>query len=598
MRYQLLATRATFPSSNRNGWAQRGRSCSHSTTGPGSSRYETGSVSSIETTSDTILPPRLAAPGIHESSSHFESGTPPTVESISGTVFPPNLIAPGLRGESETPACLLSRHSSESVSSFISGSTATLLGLMPPASRDASTVHPASLAFIGYISPMSNLPPLQHPGLQVPILTMGPSVLSGSSAHSTLSLSVSSVSLASMPSIIVPHTAPPSASSPESHRLTINSWYYPVYPWYSNPVYPYRLIVIPQSQYLYPIYHDSRDRCVLPEPAEYKPAWSGLEGTLSIISGTTASREYDIVRQYPPTPSLPTAKSLPPIESMEGAAIDNESLQDMSGELDFCPATPLGIAPSEAESSISSKTTITLPPQPSLGTTQASSISEGNKPSIETLPSGAESIYSDRDLNKGTVPPSHIVSQDVNRLLQYLHEVITVRKGETWDMTDHLHPFEEYVPMSDASTDVSISSREEEATPIAVAIPARLKSEIFSLDLTESIASLTQPSPTIASVSISDESSLSDSFLTDSSITGSPTALVSEISGASGGMVSFSIPSTHIPFCSAYPFLLPSAQPQHLNLLPCHYNPLTGLPGALLALYQDFGSHTHYFGSV
>ncbi|CAE7134405.1 unnamed protein product, partial [Rhizoctonia solani] len=92
-----------------------------------------------------------------------------------------------------------------------------------------------------------------------------------------------------------------------------------------------------------------------------------------------------------------------------------------------------------------------------------------------------------------------------------------------------------------------LRAREEEATPIAVAIPVRPKSEVSSLDLTESLASLTEASPTIGTMTISDESSLSGSMLSDSSITASPTASVSEISGISGGSVAFSIPSAHIP---------------------------------------------------
>ncbi|KAG8791998.1 hypothetical protein FRC12_007584 [Ceratobasidium sp. 428] len=81
---------------------------------------------------------------------------------------------------------------------------------------------------------------------------------------------------------------------------------------------------------------------------------------------------------------------------------------------------------------------ITLPPLPpspertvSLHTTSASSISlttpVGNKPSIKS----EETVYSDGDLGEGGIPPSHIISHDVNRLLQYLHDVDTVREGET-----------------------------------------------------------------------------------------------------------------------------------------------------------------------
>ncbi|KAH7337671.1 hypothetical protein B0J17DRAFT_433910 [Rhizoctonia solani] len=661
----------------------------------GSSHWETTSLSSVETSSDTISPPRLAAPSVHESSTHFESGTPSTVESISDTVSPPHLMAPSIQGETQSPHMSSvastasstvsppglvrqgrrpqsSRHHSESVSSFMSSSTATPPGLIPPSSRDRSTVHAGSLPSIGSISPMSNLPPLQHPGLHVPSTTarsrsvssegsismtvpsMGPSALSASSAESMSSPSVSSVSLSTMPSIIVPYTAPPSPSPPESYALTsvpsvTASLHMPSL--HSVHITPEQSIHIAPASSLgrhssirstmtieSNVSYTSADLepsppfipVDLPDEAEYEPTYSGLEDTLSIVSGTTASRGYDVIRQYPSTPSLPTA------ESMETAEIDNESLQLVSAGSDVRPATPSRIAPSVAETSLSDESTITLPSlpksapkTPSLHTTYASSISmttpEGNKPSIESIPSRAETIYSDGDLNDGAVPPSHIISHDVNRLLQYLHEVDTVREGESRDLADNLRrieeelfdlsaflrqrrpspppapqpapaepqvirveapseptqvirisapraptevheelpsitsrepsevAFEEYVPMSDASTDVSISSREEEATPIAVAIPARPKSEVSSLDLTESIASLTEPSPTIGSVTISDESSLSGTMLSDSSITGSPTASVSEISGVSVDSMSLHIPSTPTPISVRVP---------------------------------------------
>ncbi|KAG9077168.1 hypothetical protein FS749_010972 [Ceratobasidium sp. UAMH 11750] len=55
------------------------------------------------------------------------------------------------------------------------------------------------------------------------------------------------------------------------------------------------------------------------------------------------------------------------------------------------------------------------------------------------------------------------------------------------------HEFEEYVPMSDASADVSLSERVEEPTPIAAPIPPQPASEVSSIDLSESIESMSEP---------------------------------------------------------------------------------------------------------
>ncbi|KAL5639974.1 hypothetical protein ACGC1H_006516 [Rhizoctonia solani] len=275
-----------------------------------------------------------------------------------------------------------------------------------------------------------------------------------------------------MPSIIVPYTAPPSPSSPESRHLTslaslsashsiTPSIHMP--PLQSIHGTPTRSIHIVLSSFL------NRNTSIrstmtvetdvsyqssvlesspsftpldLPEEAEYEPTWSGLEDMLSIASGTTASCGYNVIRQYPPTLSLPTAESLPTVESMESDAIDNKSLQSVSGELGLRPVTPLRIAPSEAESSISSETTITLlcSPKPCPSRLpfeqplrRASPCPLPRETSLPLKHSRREQsrFFSDGDLNKGTVPPSHIDSHDVNRLLQYLHKVNTVREGET-----------------------------------------------------------------------------------------------------------------------------------------------------------------------
>ncbi|KAG9095705.1 hypothetical protein FS749_009959 [Ceratobasidium sp. UAMH 11750] len=334
----------------------------------------------------------------------------------------------------------------------------------------------------------------------------------------------------------------------------------------------------------------------LPPEAEYEPSYSGLEGTMSVIS--YASPGYDVVRHHVSPPSA---------ASMDSRLIDYSSPEAMSRGSDRRPS----LTPSRIEESLSSETTITLPPlppsperTPSLHTTQPSSISfttpEGNKPSIES----EETVYSDHDLGEGGIPPSHIISHDVNRLLQYLHDIDTAREGETRDMSDHLrrieeelfdlsaflrtrrptpppaqpqyvphpvevpapapaptpvvvpmpvpipvpvevpvrqpppipprpvaeHDFEEYVPMSDASTDVSLSEREEVPTPIAAPVPPQPVSEVSSIDLSESIESMSERASTVPSVTLSDESSISRSMLSSSIITMSPSVSISAIS--------------------------------------------------------------------
>ncbi|KAG9077616.1 hypothetical protein FS749_010471 [Ceratobasidium sp. UAMH 11750] len=262
--------------------------------------------------------------------------------------------------------------------------------------------------------------------------------------------------------------------------------------------------------------------------AKYEPSYSGLEGTMSVT--LYASPGYDVIRHHVSPPSA---------ASMDSGLIDYSSPEAMSRGSGRRPS----LTPSRIEESLSSETTITLPPlppsperTPSLHTTQ---------PSIES----EETVYSHHDLAESGIPPSHI-SHDVNRLLQYLHDIDTVREGETRDMSDHLrrieeelfdlsaflrrrrptpppaqpqyapfpvevpvptpaptpvvvpmpipvpieapvrrppsipprpvveHEFEEYVPMSDASTDVSLSERVEEPTPIAAPIPPRPVSEV------------------------------------------------------------------------------------------------------------------------
>ncbi|KAG8704815.1 hypothetical protein FRC11_009569 [Ceratobasidium sp. 423] len=367
---------------------------------------------------------------------------------MSLTVSPPNLVMPGQRPPG-------SHYCSKSILSIMSSSTAAPPGLIPPISCKASTVCPGSLPSIGSISPMSNLPPLQHPGLQVPstaacshsvssegslsasVLTMRHLGLSRSPTESMSSPSVSSMSLTTMPSIIVPHTAPPSPSLPELHSLMSVcslSKSQPVTPSAHMPSLWSIHITLAESIHIALaslIMHHSlicsmmstesnvsnvsyRSTDLEPSPPfipvnlpehelEYEPTYSGLKDTLSIMSSTTASCGYDVVHQYPPTPSFPTA------ESMETAEI-NEMLELLLKS---------------------------VPKSPSLPTTCASSISlstpEGNEPSIHPLTSKAEMIYSDGDLNDGVVPPSHIISHDVD----------TIHEGESRDMADHLCHIEE-----------------------------------------------------------------------------------------------------------------------------------------------------------
>ncbi|KAG9079237.1 hypothetical protein FRC06_007865, partial [Ceratobasidium sp. 370] len=96
-----------------------------------------------------------------------------------------------------------------------------------------------------------------------------------------------------------------------------------------------------------------------------------------------------------------------------------------------------------------------------------------------------------------------------------------------WPVVEHV--FEEYVPMSDASTDVSLSEREE-PTPIAAPIPPRPASELSSIHLSESIESMSDRASTVPSATLSDESSVSRSVLSSSIVTMSPSISVSAIS--------------------------------------------------------------------
>ncbi|KAG8728913.1 hypothetical protein FRC10_004411, partial [Ceratobasidium sp. 414] len=118
---------------------------------------------------------------------------------------------------------------------------------------------------------------------------------------------------------------------------------------------------------------------------------------------------------------------------MDSGLVDHSSPEAMSRGSDRRPS----LTPSRVEESLSSESTITLPPlppspehTPSLHTTH---------PSIEP----EETVYTDLDLAEGGVPPSHIISHDVNRLVQYPHDIDTVREGETRDMSDHLQHIEE-----------------------------------------------------------------------------------------------------------------------------------------------------------
>ncbi|CAE7204844.1 unnamed protein product [Rhizoctonia solani] len=433
---------------------------------------------------------------------------------------------------------------------------------------------------------MSNLPPLQHPGLQVPS-----SGASSCSVSSEGSISVSAPSIFPDGSVVrraeavpfsligIAHHGPEcyrtaystsvahSARVPYSHerRFCIRvSAYYSfglhvlVAPgiWHAHRIHSYRPIFVPQSQQF----------VLLTCPG-------GLVGLGQYALGCVWDNRGPEVRSgcHPSvSPNAITAygRVITSMESMESPAMHSESMQLPGGRSGVRPVPRSRIVQSvrsESEAGPSSITTVayTLPSlpksalkSPSLQTTHASSISlsppEGDKPSIESFPSRAETIYSDGDLNDGAVPPSYIISHHVNCLLQYLHEVDTVRGGESRDMTDRhrrieeelfglsaflrqrrptlppaLQPapaepqsqairasepstqvirvpapqalsevheelptissrappetgFEEYMPMGDTSTDVSISPREEEVTPIAVAIPVHPKSEISS----------------------------------------------------------------------------------------------------------------------
>ncbi|KAG8703829.1 hypothetical protein FRC08_002616, partial [Ceratobasidium sp. 394] len=433
-----------------------------------------------------------------------------------------------------------------------------------------------------------------------------PSVISSmvgkTSVESPLSPTVSSISFTTMPTIIAPPAAPPTPSPVESPSLTTISSLTTTVP--ITPSAPVRRNGSVRSMWTMESdrTYDSADLrpsppyipIDLPPEAEYEPSYSGLEGTMSVIS--YASPGYDVVRHHVSPPSA---------ASMDSGLVDYSSPEAMSRGSDRRPS----LTPSRVEGSLSSETTITLPPlppsperTPSLHTTQPSSISfttpEGNKPSIES----EETVYSDHDLDEGGIPPSHIISHDVNRLLQYLHDIDTAREGETRDMSDHLrrieeelfdlsaflrtrrptpppaqpqyvpfpvevpapapaptpvvvpmpipvpveapvrqpppipprpvveHEFEDYVPMSDASTDVSLSERAEEPTPIAAPVPPRPVSEVSSIDLSESLESMSERASTVPSVTLSDESSVSRSMLSSSVITMSPSVSISAIS--------------------------------------------------------------------
>ncbi|CUA72106.1 hypothetical protein RSOLAG22IIIB_10086 [Rhizoctonia solani] len=297
---------------------------------------------------------------------------------------------------------------------------------------------------------------------------------------------------------------------------------------------------------------------LIPKEVEYEPTLSGLEDALSIASGTTASLGYDVVRRYPLTPSLPTTESLLTVECMGSVAIGNDTLEFVSGGSEVGPATPSRIAPSEAESSISCETTITLPllhksapKTPSLQTMYASSIPlstpEGNWPSIESFPPKAETIYSDGDSNKGAVPPSHIISYDVNQLLQYLHEDSTrfaKEKLGTWQticvaLRSYLiyvhscasavlpHPtycfrlrsLSRNYPCQVQPQVIRISAQPEPTQVIRVSL-SKAEREVH-----EEANCFCHPiTSQVGGITISDESSLSGSAFSESSITGSPTA--------------------------------------------------------------------------
>ncbi|KAG8707385.1 hypothetical protein FRC09_001859, partial [Ceratobasidium sp. 395] len=438
------------------------------------------------------------------------------------------------------------------------------------------------------------------------------SMVSRTSVESPLSPTVSSASFTTMPTIIAPPAAPPTPSPVYSPSLTTISSLTTSIPMTPTATVP--ITVAPPSVISFTPSatvqrsgstrstwtmesdrtYDSADLrpsppfipVDLPSVAEYEPSYSGLEDTMSVIS--SASPGYDVIRHHVSPPSA---------ASMDSGLIDRSSPEISRGS-DRRPS----LTPSRIEESLSSESTITLPPLPpspertvSLHTTSASSISlttpVGNKPSIES----EETVYSDGDLAEGGVPPSHIISHDVNRLLQYLHDVDTVREGETRDMSDHLrrieeelfdlsaflrqprpspppaqpqyvpypvqvpapapapvlvpvaapeparqpppipprppveHAFEEYVPMSDASTDVSLSDREEQPTPIPTVVPPRAVSEV-SFDLSESIELMSDRASTIPSVTLSEESSVSGSMLSSSAVTSSPSLSASAMS--------------------------------------------------------------------
>ncbi|QRV78922.1 proteophosphoglycan 5 [Ceratobasidium sp. AG-Ba] len=417
-----------------------------------------------------------------------------------------------------------------------------------------------------------------------------PSMVGKTSVESPLSSTVSSASFTTMPTIIAPPAAPPTPSPLESPSLTSISSLstsIPITP--SASLYPngsIRLLWTIESDRTY----DSADLqpspffipVDLPEEPEYEPSYSGLEGTMSEISA--ASPGYDAISHH---------ISMPSVASMDSRLIDCSSPK-MSRGSDRRPS----LTPWRIEGSLMSDSTITLPPLPpspertaSLHTTHASSISlttpGGNRPSIEPL----ETIYSVGELGEGGIPPSHIISHDVNQLLQYLHDVGTVRDGKTRDMTDHLRrmeeelfdlsvflrqrrptppiqpkyvphlvkvpapapaptpvvvpflvlvpaaapepapTFKEYVPGSDATTDISLTVREEEAMPIARPVMPRLTLDVSSLDLSESIESMSEHSLTAPSVTLSEESSVSRSMLSSSVVTQSPSLTISDISG-------------------------------------------------------------------
>src|SRR5258706_6892265 len=66
---------------------------------------------------------------------------------------------------------------------------------------------------------------------------------------------------------------------------------------------------------------------------------------------------------------------------------------------------------------------------------------QSNHPSIHSDLETEPSL--DREEITGVVPPGQIVTHDINRLLQYLHEVDQIRGGDNLDLAEQMQHIED-----------------------------------------------------------------------------------------------------------------------------------------------------------